>query len=96
MSETEQQTRMGESPTMEAAEKSTRDVAVLASGVSVLLAWHQYFIRGNRELGLFIGLWPPTILAFASYFNQQRMEQRLDSLKPSSIIDSLDQMFGSR
>ncbi|SIQ98076.1 hypothetical protein SAMN05421858_1013 [Haladaptatus litoreus] len=96
MSESEQQTRMRERPTMEAAEESTRDVAILASGVSVLLAWHQFFIRGNRERGLFIGLWPPTILAFASYFNQKRMQQRLESLKPSSIIDSLDQMFGSR
>ncbi|WP_458189282.1 hypothetical protein [Haladaptatus sp. NG-WS-4] len=81
---------------MEAAEESTRDVAILASAVSVLLAWHQFFIRGNRERGLFIGLWPPTILAFASYFNQKRMEQRLQSLKPSSIVESLDQMFGNR
>ncbi|GAA0251465.1 hypothetical protein GCM10009000_079840 [Halobacterium noricense] len=81
---------------MEAAEESTRDVAILASGASVLLAWHQYFLRGNKERGLFIGLWPPTILAFASYFNQKRMEQRLESMKPSSIIDSIDQMFGSR
>ncbi len=94
MSETEQQMR--ERPAMEAAEESTRDVAILASAVSVLLAWHQFFIKGNRERGLFIGLWPPTILAFASYFNQKRMEQRLNSLKPSSIIDSLDQMFGNR
>ncbi|WP_266076464.1 hypothetical protein [Haladaptatus caseinilyticus] len=96
MSETEQRAKMRESPAMEAAEESTRDVAILASGVSVLLAWHQFFIRGNRERGLFIGLWPPTILAFASYFNQKRMQQRLESLKPSSIIDSLDQMFGNR
>ncbi len=87
---------MRERPAMEAAEESTRDVAILASAVSVLLAWHQFFIRGNRERGLFIGLWPPTILAFASYFNQKRMEQRLESLKPSSIVESLDQMFGNR
>ncbi|WP_458206398.1 hypothetical protein [Haladaptatus sp. NG-SE-30] len=96
MSEAEQRTRMRERPAMEAAEESTRDVAILASAVSVLLAWHQFFIRGNRERGLFIGLWPPTILAFASYFNQKRMEQRLESLKPSSIVESLDQMFGNR
>ncbi len=96
MSETEQRTKMREKPAMEAAEESTRDVAILASAVSVLLAWHQFFIRGNRERGLFIGLWPPTILAFASYFNQKRMEQRLQSLKPSSIVESLDQMFGNR
>ncbi|ODR82384.1 hypothetical protein BG842_01135 [Haladaptatus sp. W1] len=79
-----------------AAQESTTDIAILASAASVLLSWHQFFVRGNRERGLFIGLWPPTILAFASYFNQKRMEQRMESLKPSSIINSLDQMFGNR
>ncbi|EFW92759.1 hypothetical protein ZOD2009_07814 [Haladaptatus paucihalophilus DX253] len=81
---------------MGAAQESTSDIAILASAASVLLSWHQFFVRGNRERGLFIGLWPPTILAFASYFNQKRMEQRMESLKPSSIINSLDQMFGNR
>jgi hypothetical protein len=96
MSETEQQTGTRERPVMDAAQESTTDIAILASAASVLLSWHQFFIRGNRERGLFIGLWPPTILAFASYFNQKRMEQRMESLKPSSIINSLDQMFGNR
>ncbi|WP_433628006.1 hypothetical protein [Halomicrococcus sp. NG-SE-24] len=84
---------MAERGTMEAAEESTRDVAIIASAMSVLLAWHQFFLRGNRERGLFIGLWPPTILAFASYFNQKRMQQRLESLAPGSIIKSIDQML---
>ncbi|MFH5798355.1 hypothetical protein [Haladaptatus sp. CMAA 1911] len=96
MSESEQQTSTRERPAMDAAQESTTDIAILASAASVLLSWHQFFIRGNRERGLFIGLWPPTILAFASYFNQKKMEQRLESMKPSSIINSLDQMFGNR
>jgi hypothetical protein len=96
MSESEQQTSTRERPAMGAAQESTTDIAILASAASVLLSWHQFFIRGNRERGLFIGLWPPTILAFASYFNQKKMEQRLESMKPSSIINSLDQMFGNR
>jgi hypothetical protein len=78
---------------MEAAEESTRDVAIIASAVSVVLAWHQFFVRGDKERGLFVGLWPPTILAFASYFNQKRMEERLESIGASSIIKSLDQML---
>ncbi|GKZ13644.1 hypothetical protein SAMN05444342_0698 [Haladaptatus paucihalophilus DX253] len=96
MSQTEQQPEARERPVMGAAQESTSDIAILASAASVLLSWHQFFVRGNRERGLFIGLWPPTILAFASYFNQKRMEQRMESLKPSSIINSLDQMFGNR
>ncbi|WP_327051482.1 hypothetical protein [Halomicrococcus gelatinilyticus] len=78
---------------MEAAEESTRDVAIIASAMSVLLAWHQFFVRGDKERGLFVGLWPPTILAFASYFNQKRMEERLESIGASSIVKSLDQML---
>ncbi len=94
MSET--QTEMQERPVMDAAQESTTDIAILASAASVLLSWHQFFIRGNRERGLFIGLWPPTILAFASYFNQKKMEQRMESMKPSRLMDSLDQWLGSR
>jgi len=93
MSEAEQRPTRPESTTMEAAEESTRDVAIIASAVSVVLAWHQFFVRGDKERGLFVGLWPPTILAFASYFNQKRMEERLESIGASSIIKSLDQML---
>jgi hypothetical protein len=93
MSEAEQRPSEQESTAMATAEESARDVAIIASAVSVLLAWHQFFIRGDRERGLFVGLWPPTILAFASYFNQKRMEERLESLGASTIVKSLDQML---
>jgi hypothetical protein len=29
-------------------------------------------------MGLFMGLWPPTILAFASYMKQTRMSDKLE------------------
>lgn len=98
MSETErqQQAETKERPAMGAARESTTDIAILASAASVLLSWHQFFVRGNRERGIFIGLWPPTILAFASYFNQKRMKRRMESSKLGSLVDSLDQMLGSR
>lgn len=66
----------------EAAEmtaKTGTDPAVMAAGASVLLSWYYFFARDNRELGLFIGLWPPTLLAFASYFRQTRMSDTLES-----------------
>lgn len=61
----------------QATAETGTDPAVIAAGASVLLSWHQFFLRGNREFGLFVGLWPPTILAFASYFNQTRMSDQL-------------------
>ncbi|WP_394346956.1 hypothetical protein [Halorussus halobius] len=92
----ESQQKMGDRSTMEAAEESTTDLAIVASAASVALSWYQFFGRGNKMQGLFVGLWPPTILAFASYFNQKRMEQKLQSLGPSRIRESIEQMLSSR
>nr|WP_244605507.1 hypothetical protein [Halorussus marinus] len=86
----------GSGAAMEAAEDSTTDIAVLASVASVALSWYQFFVRGDREMGLFVGLWAPTIIGFASYFNQKRMEQKLASLGPSRIKDSIEQMLSGR
>ena len=63
----------------EATAQTGTDPAVVAAGASVLLSWYYYFVRGERHIGLFVGLWPPTILAFASYFQQTRMSDKLDS-----------------
>lgn len=76
MAQQQRQTTRGEEAAEATAETGT-DPAVVAAGASVLLSWHQFFLRDNRHLGLFIGLWPPTILAFASYFNQTHMADRI-------------------
>ena len=52
--------------------------AAIASAASVGLSWYYFFIRGDRQRGIFVGLWPPTILAFASYFNQKAIIDKLD------------------
>lgn len=74
MNELEQEmTSMGE------PERTTSDIAVLAAGASVLLSWYEFYYRGRKTQGLFIGLWPPTILAFASYLKQRSMERSLNN-----------------
>lgn len=60
------------------AETRGADLALIASAASVLLAWHQFYLKGNKTRGLFIGLWPPTILAFGSYLNQQAILDKLE------------------
>lgn len=84
---------MEDEATMEAAEDTATDVTVLAAATSVALALHQFFVRGNKEQGIFIGLWPPTILAFASYYNQKRIEEAVKSMGPSRIRKSIEQML---
>ncbi|KDE58706.1 hypothetical protein EL22_03060 [Halostagnicola sp. A56] len=71
--------------------------ALLASAASVGLSLYYYFVRGDRERGIFVGLWPPTILAFASYFNQRRMREQLEMItQPGSTIkNTIDSMMGN-
>ncbi|WP_408958694.1 hypothetical protein [Natrinema sp. 74] len=72
--------------------------AFVASAASVGLALYYYFMRDERQLGTFIGLWPPTILAFASYFNQRRMRKQLDTLtQPGTTLrNAFDSVMGNR
>jgi hypothetical protein len=45
-------------------------VATLAAG-SVLYSWFNFYVRGNKQRGIFVGLWAPTLLAAASYLQQK-------------------------
>lgn len=79
------------------AERTTMDPAVAVSAGAVLLSWYHYFLRGNKQMGLFVGLWPPTILAFASYFKQTRMSDSLDrAMGRSGIVESIERMVQPR
>ena len=51
--------------------------AALASVASVALALYFYYVRGDKQRGQFVGLWPSTILALASYFKLEQIEQTL-------------------
>ena len=73
------------------------DPAVMVSAGAVLLSWYQFFLRGDKLTGLFVGLWPPTILAFASYFEQTRMSSTLDrAMGKSGIVESIERMVQPR
>lgn len=54
-------------------ETKSSDMVALGAAASVVLALYEFYINGNSERGVFIGLWPPTILAFATYL-RDRME----------------------
>ncbi|MFB6157505.1 MAG: hypothetical protein ABEJ34_06670 [Haloferacaceae archaeon] len=48
--------------------------AVFAAAGSVVLALYYYYVKGDQQRGQFIGLWPGTILAMASYVKIERMD----------------------
>ncbi|WP_084802687.1 hypothetical protein [Halorientalis sp. IM1011] len=79
------------------AEKTGTDPWILAAGASVILSWYEFFLRDNKEMGLFVGLWPPTFLAFASYFEQRRTGRLLDRLTGrSGVVESVERMIQNR
>lgn len=59
-------------------ESTGADMAVFVSMACVGLSLYEFFLKGKHQRGIFVGLWPPTILAFASYFKQRAMEERME------------------
>lgn len=51
--------------------------AAMAAMGSVALALYYYYVRGEKQRGQFVGLWPPTILALAIYLKLDQIKQLL-------------------
>jgi hypothetical protein len=52
--------------------------AVMAAVGSVALALYYYYVRGEKQRGQFIGLWPATILGLAIYLKLDDIRRLLD------------------
>lgn len=52
------------------------DPIATAAAASVILSWFLFYVRGNKEHGLFVGLWAPTLLAGASYLQQKDLMRK--------------------
>ena len=74
----------------EVGKRTGRDPVIMAAAGSVLLAWYQYYVRGNKEHGLFIGLWPPTLLAFSNAIRINEITKKVES-RTSSLLEWLSQ-----
>ena len=82
---------------MTVAQRTGANPAVAVSAGAVVLSLYQYFVRGNKEAGIFVGLWAPTILAFASFAEQTRMREALDrAMGRSGIVESIERMVQPR
>ena len=65
-------------PVKSAASDAGSDPAILAAGASVALALYVYYVQGDKQQGIFVGHWAPTILAFASYLREKGIDEQLD------------------
>jgi hypothetical protein len=66
-----------EPDTAETIDDSGVGAVVVASVASVALALYFYYVRGDKQRGQFIGLWPATILGLASYLKLREIKQAL-------------------
>lgn len=80
--------------TKAATEMTTTDPVVIASVASIALSQYYFFVKGDREMGIFVGLWAPTWMALASYFRQAEMysEMKSDSGMQSEFDRDIDDM----
>lgn len=74
----------------EVGKRTGRDPVLMAAFGSVLLSWYQFYVRGNREHALFIGLWPPTLLAFSNAIRINNISRKVESTT-ANFIDRLMQ-----
>jgi hypothetical protein len=82
---------------MRAAEETGTDPWILAAAASVALSWTMFFLARDRERGLFVGLWAPTILAFASYFRQTRMHDTVErAMGQEGLVGRIEGMVQGR
>jgi len=80
-----------------AARSSSRDPTVIAAVASVGLAWYYFYIKGDTERGIFVGLWPPTLLTLANYISMAKVRDELRKLTNpgSNIRKSVQRMIGN-
>ena len=75
----QRQETKGESTVEEMADSTPMSVgdpvAMIAAG-SVLYSWYKFYMQGDKEGGIFVGLWAPTLLAAASYLQQKQLVQK--------------------
>lgn len=47
---------------------------IAAAGISFLLSIYLWFVAGNKEQGMYVGLWVPSILALGAMMTQNNKE----------------------
>lgn len=75
--------------------EATFGPAFMAAAASVALSWYLY-ATDNRHMALFVGLWPPTILSFASYVRERRIMNSVEQLTSpgESVRDAIESVIG--
>lgn len=80
------------------AKESSRDMTVMAAVGSIALSWYFFFVQGDRERGLFVGLWAPTLLTLSNYVSMAKVQEQMRTLMNpgSNIRESVQKIIGNQ
>jgi hypothetical protein len=62
----------------QSATGSTTHIASVAAGASIAYALYLFFLKGQRQLGIFVGLWAPTILGLANHMEHTELPEEIE------------------
>lgn len=62
---------------VENAPMSLGDPVAFLAAASVLYSWYQFYMKQDKDSGIFVGLWAPTLLTAANYVQQKHFIQKL-------------------
>ncbi|AGB38004.1 hypothetical protein [Natronococcus occultus] len=57
---------------------SSGDPVSVMAALSVAYSWYLFYLKEDKVAGLFVGLWAPTLLGAASYFQQKELYAKLE------------------
>lgn len=62
---------------VDAVPMSAGDPVASLAAASVAFSWYNYYVRDEKQYGIFVGLWAPTLFAAASYLQQKDLVRKL-------------------
>ena len=77
-----QSSKSSETDVEEVAENtpmSAGDPVALLAAASVVYSWYLFYIEENKQQGIFVGLWAPTLLTASNYLQQKHLVEKFKS-----------------
>ncbi|TYL38508.1 hypothetical protein CV102_11950 [Natronococcus pandeyae] len=68
-----------ESNPLEETPVSSGDPVSVLAALSVAFSWYLFYLKEDKTAGLFVGLWAPTLLGAAAYFQQKELYAMLEN-----------------
>ncbi|MDG5758728.1 hypothetical protein QA600_05180 [Natronococcus sp. A-GB1] len=76
--ESESESEFDDLEALEETPLSSGDPVSVAAALSVAYSWYLFYLKEDKVAGLFVGLWAPTLLGAAAYFQQKELYAKFE------------------